>query len=139
LQELGAGFVAAAFAAGEGGFGGDEAAFDGGFEHGGLVALEIGLDALEAGDGFVKTRELLFDFGDDAALFIKRGKRKRQRLKIAATQVVDVDTKRLLANLLPVRRRLKKGCQIARFDIRLRTYARAECPKRSFPSRVQNG
>ena len=53
------------------GFGGDEAAFDGGFEDGGLVALEVGLDALEVGDGFVEAGELLFDFGDDAALLVK--------------------------------------------------------------------
>jgi hypothetical protein len=65
LQELGAGFVAAAFAAGEFGFGFDEAAFDGGFEDGGFVALEVGLDALEVGDGFVEAGELFFDFRDD--------------------------------------------------------------------------
>ena len=72
MQELGASFVAAAFAAGEFGFGGDEAAFDGGFEDGGLVALEVGLDALEVGDGFVEAGELLFDFGDDALLLVDR-------------------------------------------------------------------
>ena len=71
LQELGAGFVPAALAAGEFGFGGDEAAFDGGFEDGGLVALEVGLDALEVGDGFVEAGELLFDFGDDLGLRVQ--------------------------------------------------------------------
>ena len=54
LQELFASLVAAAFATGEFGFGFDEATFDGGFEDGGFVALEVGLDALQAGDGFVE-------------------------------------------------------------------------------------
>ena len=31
-----------------------ELAFDGGFEDGGFVAFEVGLDALEVGDGFVE-------------------------------------------------------------------------------------
>jgi hypothetical protein len=31
-------------------------------------SLEVGLDALEVGDGFVEAGELLFDFGDDFAL-----------------------------------------------------------------------
>ena len=72
LQKLFAGLVAAAFAAGEAGFGFYEAAFDGGFEDGGFVAFEVGLDALEVGDGFVEAGELLFDFGDDVALFVER-------------------------------------------------------------------
>ena len=38
--------------------------------YGSLVPLEISLDALEAGDGFVKTGELLFDLGNYAALFL---------------------------------------------------------------------
>ena len=42
-----------------------EFAFDGGFEDGGFVALEISLDALEIGDGFVEAGELFFDFRDD--------------------------------------------------------------------------
>src|SRR3954452_38370 len=67
-KELLSGFVAAAFLTCEFGFGGDEPAFDGGFEDGGLVALEVGLDTLQVGDGFVETGELLFDFGDDAVL-----------------------------------------------------------------------
>ena len=50
----------------------DEAAFDGGFEDGGFVALEVGLDALEVGDGFVEAGELLFDFRDDAFLVSER-------------------------------------------------------------------
>ncbi len=76
LQELLAGFVAAAFAAGEFGFGFDEAAFDGGFEDGGFVALEVGLDALEVGDGFVEAGELFFDFRDDAFLLVEGCERK---------------------------------------------------------------
>ena len=71
MQELGAGFVAAAFAAGEFGFGFDEPAGDGGFEDGGFVALEVGLDALEVGDGFVEAGELFFDFRDDAFLLVE--------------------------------------------------------------------
>ncbi|MFO1192317.1 MAG: hypothetical protein U1F00_09170 [Rhodoferax sp.] len=35
-----------------------------------LYALEVGLDALEVGDGFVEAGELLFDFGDDPACCI---------------------------------------------------------------------
>ena len=58
LQELLTGFVTAAFAAGEFGFGFDEATFDGGFEDGGFVALEVGLDALEVGDGFVEAGDV---------------------------------------------------------------------------------
>ena len=46
LKKLFAGFVGAAFAAGQGGFGFYEAAFDGGFEDGGFVAFEVGFDAL---------------------------------------------------------------------------------------------
>jgi len=42
-----------------------EFAFDGGFEDGGFVALEIGLDALQVGDRFVETGELFFDLRDD--------------------------------------------------------------------------
>ena len=40
--------------------------FDGGFEDGGFVAFEVGLDALEIGDGFVEAGELLFDLRDDS-------------------------------------------------------------------------
>ena len=39
FDEGGSGFVGAGFAAGEFGFGGDEAAFAGGFEDGGTVAF----------------------------------------------------------------------------------------------------
>jgi len=49
---------------GELGFGVDEAAFDGGFENGGLVALEVG-------DGFVEARELFLDFRDDVFLLVE--------------------------------------------------------------------
>ncbi len=82
LQELFAGFVAAAFAAGEFGFGFDEVAFDGGFEDGGFVALEVGLDALELGDGFVEAGELFFDFRDDAFLLVYRCERYRKLNRI---------------------------------------------------------
>ncbi len=54
------------------GFGFDEAAFDGGFEDGSFVTLEVGLDALEIGDGFVEARELFFDFRDDMFLLVGR-------------------------------------------------------------------
>ena len=47
VEEDGGGFIGAGFAAGEFGFGGDEAAFAGGFEDGGTVALQVGLHALE--------------------------------------------------------------------------------------------
>ena len=53
-------------------------ALDRGFEDSGFVAFEIGLDALEIGDGFVKTRELLFDLRNDEALLIRRSERDFQ-------------------------------------------------------------
>src|SRR5262249_58534118 len=49
-----------------------EFAFDGGFEDGGFVALEIGLDALQVGDRFVETGELFFDLRDDLFLLFWR-------------------------------------------------------------------
>ena len=73
MQKLETGFVAAAFAAGKFGFGGEETAFDGGFEDGGLVALEVGLDALEIAASFVEAGELLFDLGDDLVLHLGSG------------------------------------------------------------------
>jgi hypothetical protein len=79
VQKLLAGFEGAAFAAGEFCFGGDEAAFYGVFEDGGFVAFEVGLDALEVGDGFVEAGELLFEFGDDFFLLINRRQRNPQR------------------------------------------------------------
>ena len=45
-----------------------ELAFDGGFEDGGFVAFEVGLDAFKIGDGFVEAGELFFDLLDDAIL-----------------------------------------------------------------------
>ena len=70
MQKLLAGFVAASFTSCNFGFGFDEAAFDGGFEDGGFVALEVSLDVLEVGDGFVEAGELFFDFRDDAFLLV---------------------------------------------------------------------
>ena len=52
-------------------------AFDGGFEDGGFVAFEVGLDALEVGDGFVEAGELLFDLRDDACA-VRLGARGRE-------------------------------------------------------------
>jgi hypothetical protein len=49
-----------------------EFASDGGFEDGSFVAFEVGLDALEVGDGFVEAGELFFDFRDDALLLVRR-------------------------------------------------------------------
>jgi hypothetical protein len=45
-------------------------ALDGGFEDGGFVPCEVGLSALERGDGFVEAGELLFDLRDDALLLL---------------------------------------------------------------------
>ena len=50
-----------------------ELAFDSGFEDSGFVAFEVGLDALEVGNGFIKPGELFFDFCDDAFLLFKGG------------------------------------------------------------------
>ena len=82
MQELLASLVAAAFAAGDFGFGFDEAAFDGGFEDGRFVALEVGLDALEIGDGFVEAGELFFEFRDDALSLVEGELRKRKLFNI---------------------------------------------------------
>ena len=70
FEKLGAGFVGAAFLAGEFGFGGDEFAFAGGFEDGGAVAFEVGLHAPQARDSRLQPRELLLDLRDDLALFV---------------------------------------------------------------------
>src|SRR6185312_8337473 len=69
-EELFAGFVGAAFGLGEFGFGGDEAAFAGGLEDGGAVALEVGLHAAQCDHAGIEAGELLFDFGDDFRLFL---------------------------------------------------------------------
>ena len=53
-----------------------EFAFDGGFEDGGFVMFEFGLDALEIGDGFVEAGELFFDLRDDAFLLVIWRERK---------------------------------------------------------------
>ena len=45
FEEDGSGFVGAALAAGEFGFGRDEASFTGCFENGGAVASKVGLSA----------------------------------------------------------------------------------------------
>ena len=50
FEKLGAGFVGAAFLAGEFGFGGDELSIAGGFEDSGAVAFEVGLHAPQAHD-----------------------------------------------------------------------------------------
>ena len=76
MQELLAGLKAAYLSTCNLGFGFDEAAFDGGFEDGGFVALEVDLDALEVGDGFVEAGELFFDFRDDAFLLVEGGRRE---------------------------------------------------------------
>ena len=68
---MGAGFVGAAFLAGEFGFGGDEFAFAGGFEDGGAVAFEVGLHAPQARDSRLQPRELLLDLRDDLALLVE--------------------------------------------------------------------
>jgi hypothetical protein len=75
FDEGGSGLVGAAFAAGEFGFGGDEAAFAGGLEDGGAVALVVGLDALEGGDAGVEASELLLDLLDNSDLDSEWGDR----------------------------------------------------------------
>ena len=55
--------------------GGGEPAFDGGFEDGGAVAFEIGLDAFKRSNAGVQPGELLFDLGNDAPLHIDARKR----------------------------------------------------------------
>ena len=69
LQQGCAGFVGASFGAGQRRLGGHQPALDGGFEHGGAVALQVALDAAQALFSRVQLGEEFLDFGDDAALF----------------------------------------------------------------------
>jgi hypothetical protein len=54
---------------GEFGFGRDEVAFTGGFEYGGAVALEVGLNPSERREAHVQARELLLNLRHDVTLF----------------------------------------------------------------------
>ena len=90
FEKLGAGFVGAAFLAGEFGFGGDELAFAGGFEDGGAVAFEVGLHAPQARDSRLQPRELLLDLRDDLALFVERRQRNLRDLLRSDIQATPV-------------------------------------------------
>ena len=50
-------------------------AFTGGFEDGGFIALEVGLQPLEGGDARIKPGELRLKRRDDAALLVQRRER----------------------------------------------------------------
>jgi hypothetical protein len=50
------------------------------------MALEVGFDALEVGDGFVEAGEMPFDFSDDSALLVCLGKRDLVR-----RELIEVD------------------------------------------------
>jgi len=52
---------------------GDQAAFDGGFEHAGPVALQLSLDAPQRGRAGVELREQRLDLLHDALLLGERG------------------------------------------------------------------
>ena len=65
-----------AFPAGKFRFGGDQAAFDDGFEHGGAVALQIGLNALERLNPCFQPCELLLDLRYNPPLLGWRRDRK---------------------------------------------------------------
>ncbi|MCI0441129.1 MAG: hypothetical protein L0177_18660, partial [Chloroflexi bacterium] len=66
-----------------------ELAFDGGFEDGGSVALEVGLDPLERGDGFVETGELLLDLRDDTFLLVEWRDRNFKAEELGGIDAVD--------------------------------------------------
>ena len=80
-----AGSDRASFSACEFCVGFDELAFDGGFEYGGLVALEVGLDAAEVGDGLVESEELTLK----AAQEILRAQITELDARLAAEQFAD--------------------------------------------------
>ena len=62
------------------GFSGDEAAFAGGFEDGGAVALQVGLHAPQRSDARIEARELLFDLRDDRPLILSMRRNGTSRL-----------------------------------------------------------
>ena len=62
--------IRAAFLAGEFGFGGDEATFVGGFEDGGAVAFELGLDLPQRRHPCLQPRELLLNPRYDPPLLV---------------------------------------------------------------------
>ena len=66
----------AVFGFGEFGFGGDEAAFAGGFEDGGAVAFEVGLHPPQRRHPRLQPRELLLNLRHNPPLFGKRRKWK---------------------------------------------------------------
>ena len=63
------------FGFGEFGFGGDEAAFAGGFEDGGAVAFEVGLHPPQRRHPRLQPRELLLNLRHNPPLFGSRGAR----------------------------------------------------------------
>ena len=91
-QQLVGGFVVAAFGLGEMRLGGDEFAFAGGLEDAGAVACEVGLGALERGDGGVEAREVALDGGDDAALLGEGWEGDGRLFNMLSLDVVYVDT-----------------------------------------------
>ena len=74
-EEFFAGFEFSVFGFGEFGFGGDEAAFAGGFEDGGAVAFEVGLHPPQRRHPRLQPRELLLNLRHNPPLFGKWGDR----------------------------------------------------------------
>src|SRR5262245_34767116 len=85
-----------------------EFSFDGGFEDSGFVALEVGLDALEIGDGFVEAGELFFDLRDDLLLLSWWSYGHQQLRKFFAVYVRLAYSSLIRTDLLPILWRLKK-------------------------------
>ena len=77
-------------------------AFNSGFEDGGSVAFEVGLDALEIGNGFVEAGELLFDLCDDELLLMCRSNRNFYLRKLCSIDIRLTNTRLSFCNLTPI-------------------------------------
>ena len=91
--------------------------FDGGFEDGGFVAFEVGLDALEISDGFVESGELLFDFRDDLLLLSLDGAMGISYLcEFLSINIRLANSCFAYADLMPIVCRLEGICDVFRAD-----------------------
>ena len=115
FEKLGAGFVGAAFLAGEFGFGGDEFAFAGGFEDGGAVAFEVGLHPPQARDSRLQPRELLLDLRHDLALFVNGGAESE------SSNRTNTGISRLLNRRPALRVQVVQRCHVRSFESKRRS------------------
>jgi len=87
VEEDGGGLVGAALLLGELGFGGDEAAFDGGLEHRRAIAFQVRLDPLEPVRRSVETREVGIEPLNNPTLFHERRNRDDVLLDVLRRQI----------------------------------------------------